>query len=334
MDIERLLINMDDYKLPSKLYMPRKSFEFGSYLYNNQSIKNLTKHYLSQIKYDLFSDRKKALEVFWAREHACFVISCKQYGKRYIEYLPGREYTYTLLRDLILKVSGYKHINVLDGGCGSGIACSKLALTGINVMGVDIANSALRFTNAISKEFNVQVNIVQSDLICIPFPDNTFDLTYSFGVLEHYPIKVQEKLFQELIRVSKRFIIILIPNKNSPIYKTMSEKEFKLMPLELVYPEEHHLFPVDLICFSRFSAVSILESSAIHIVPPKIIPSKYLNTKSYKFFENITEHALTIWNGQKLPTWLYVENRCSKEEKIKYGWFSYTVYIKSTKETI
>lgn len=322
-------ISVNDFKLPDKLYMPRKTFEFGAHTHNHPLIKSLAKNFLSKIDLGYLSNRNKALEKFWAHEHACYIALCKRCGKRYSEYLPGREYTYLLLRDLISTISSRKQINVLDGGCGSGIACALLALTGATAIGVDIARSALRFAAAISEEYETCVNLALSNLTNLPFPDNRFDVVFSLGVFEHYPPEIQKRFFEEFVRVSKQWILIVTPNKNSPIYKTMAENEFRLMPPELIYPEEHYLFPVDWFRLSHQSGISRVESSAIHIVPPKTIPRKYLTSESYHFFKNITKQALATWDGQIITTWLSVEERCPKEERTRYGWFSYTLYEES-----
>ncbi|MGA2308500.1 MAG: class I SAM-dependent methyltransferase [Candidatus Bathyarchaeia archaeon] len=319
---------MDDFRLPSKLYMLRKTFELDSRIRNKKSIDSLTRRLLLGVPLGHRTDINARLEKFWAREHAYYTTLCEQTGKKYSEYLPGREYTYVLLRDIVLRITGEKQPNVLDGGCGSGIACALLGKKEANATGLDITRSALELAKAISGEYRTCVKLVRGDLTSLPFQDCTFDVVFSLGIFEHCPPQIQNRIFGEFVRVSKRGVLLAVPNKNSPIYQTMSESEFKLMPPSLVYPEEREQFPVDFSFFSSHSGIPMLESSAFHIVPPKIIPGKHLTRESYRFFTGVTQHALQVWNGEPITTWSLVENSCSLEEKAKYGWFSYAIYEK------
>lgn len=323
------MMHAKDFELPSQLYMVRKTFEFGSRIRNQKSIENLTRHLLPSAHLGHQSDYNARLEKFWAREHACYTILCERMGKKYSEYLPGREYSYALLRDIILRIAGKRQLSVLDGGCGSGIACALLAQRGMRAAGLDITRSALRLAKAISGEYKTCVNLARGNLINLPFQNRAFDVVFSLGVLEHSPPQIQEKVFNEFVRVSKRWILLIVPNKSSPIYKTMAESEVKLVPPALVYPEEYHQFPVDFSHFSVYNGISMSEYSAFHIAPPKIIPKKYLTSESCRFFRAVTQQALSMWDGKPITTWSSVENGCSCEEKARYGWFSYAIYEKS-----
>jgi len=318
-----------DFELPSKLYMLRKTFELDSHIRNQKSIENLTRHLLSSVRLEHQPDYNARLEKFWAREHAYYIILCERVGKKYSEYLPGREYSYVLLRDIILRIARKKQSSVLDGGCGSGVACALLAQKGGTATGVDITRSALRLAKAISGEYKTYVNLALGNLTDLPFQNRTFDVVFSLGVFEHFPPQTQEEVFKEFARVSKHRILLVVPNKSSPIYKAMAESEFKLVPPALVYPEEHRQFPVDFSHFSGHSGISMSESSAFHIVPPKVIPRKYLTKESWRFFRKVVQQALSIWDGKPITTWSSVENGCSCEEKARYGWFSYAIYEKS-----
>jgi SAM-dependent methyltransferase len=315
---------MPNFTLPAKLYMPRKSFEFGTEALLSPRIEELTNYLLSQINLEQRTESVIALEKFWAREHACYLELCKGKGKRYSEYLPGREYTYRLLTDLIIRLTGSSTILALEAGCGSGLTCSLLATSGATTIGIDIAFSALRYAQTISLDYGASIKIAAADWMNMPFAENTFDVAFSLGALEHHPPRIQQRFFSELARVSRR-IIVLVPNTESPIYMTMEEKEFATMPVELVYPEEHQLYPVDLLRLCRSSELSVIENAALHIAPPKHIPRKYLTLESYEFFSDISSRALCNWEGSAMRTWLLIENQCSYEQRAKFGWFSYVV---------
>jgi len=191
--------------------------------------------------------------------------------------------------------------------------------------GVDVALSALRYAQAIAEEFAVKVHSTLASWVRLPFSDTAFDMVFSLGALEHQPEPAQRRILQEMTRVSRRYVVVLVPNKDSPIYKTMEEAEFQTMPDDLVYPEEHHLYTVDLLALSSRCGLTVLENSAIHIVPPLKIPGRHLVCESHRFFDTITQQALAKWTGSATTTWLSVEETCGHEQKAKYGWFSYMV---------
>lgn len=72
---------------------------------------------------------------------------------------------------------------VLDAGCGNGRYSYWAAQNGAKVIGIDLGDgveSAFANTRSLS---NVQ--IVQADIFNLPFPEETFDVIFSIGVLMH-----------------------------------------------------------------------------------------------------------------------------------------------------
>ncbi len=314
---------MVDFVLPPELYMPRKSFEFGVHVISQSSIEGLTNTLLSHIDVQQLSQKHAAMERFWAREHACYIELGRNQGKKYVDYLPGRAYTYGLLTELVIRIWGSSSCEVLEAGCGSALTCSLLATTGTSATGIDISQCALNFAQDIATEFGVQINTIRADWLRLPFLPDTFDVVFSLGALEHYPLEIQQAMLLELARVSRQWIVILIPNVKSPIYLTMEEREFATMPLKLVYPDENYLYEVDLVKLVQNSNLSVIESSALHIVPPRIIPERYLTGEAYDFFCRIVQQAQSNWNGNLRATWQTVEAAIPMEEKGRFGWFSY-----------
>ncbi len=104
---------------------------------------------------------------------------------------------------------------ILEAGCGSGkgMACFKSH----DIYGIDISKEALN----LSKQYG---KIKEGDIMDIPFKDNTFDLTYNSGVIEHFDNP--QKAIDEMVRVTKPNgqIMIIVPNKYCifyQIYKTL-----------------------------------------------------------------------------------------------------------------
>lgn len=78
----------------------------------------------------------------------------------------------------------------------------------------------------------------------IPFPDNSFDCVLCLDVLEH--LENIHDVFDELCRVTRKFVIILLPNPWSDFYHMMrfgdysKDKPMKFYGLPCEYPQDRH----------------------------------------------------------------------------------------------
>jgi len=71
---------------------------------------------------------------------------------------------------------------VLEGGCGMGNYAAYYASRGFNVIGLDFALQALRTLHIRQPH----LKLCGGDVANLPFADETFDLYYSGGVVEHF----------------------------------------------------------------------------------------------------------------------------------------------------
>jgi SAM-dependent methyltransferase len=94
---------------------------------------------------------------------------------------------------------------IFEGGCGMGNYVAYYSGRGYNVVGLDFAQRALK-TLSIRQP---GLKLVGGDVSNLPFPDRTFDLYYSGGVVEHFESGAEESL-QEARRVLKDDGILLI----------------------------------------------------------------------------------------------------------------------------
>ncbi len=94
---------------------------------------------------------------------------------------------------------------MLEGGCGMGHYLAYYSLFGRRVIGLDFAQQTLK--NLHKRQSHL--DLCAGDVSRLPFADETFDLYYSGGVVEHFEGGA-EKSLREARRVLKKDGILLI----------------------------------------------------------------------------------------------------------------------------
>jgi ubiquinone/menaquinone biosynthesis C-methylase UbiE len=95
---------------------------------------------------------------------------------------------------------------ILDAACGRGYLLNKVieAYPKAKCIGVDIVPSKQQF------------EVVKADLLSLPFEDHAFDTVLCTHALEH--IREHKKALNELIRVTKQRLIIVVPRQREYVY--------------------------------------------------------------------------------------------------------------------
>jgi len=102
---------------------------------------------------------------------------------------------------------------ILDAGSGDCRLSNLIQLKGCyKVVSTDIGLRGLR--NAKSKTVNSMIN-------SLPFRDNYFDLVICSEVLEHLPENIYYESLSELLRVSKKYILITVPNNENLLHNQL-----------------------------------------------------------------------------------------------------------------
>lgn len=94
---------------------------------------------------------------------------------------------------------------IIDVACGRGFLIKKISENknvggDIELYGVDIV---------IPKNLDTKVNLIEANIIKLPFKDGEFDTVVCTHALEH--IKNPQKALKEIIRIAKKRIIIVVP---------------------------------------------------------------------------------------------------------------------------
>src|SRR5258706_7541699 len=119
------------------------------------------------------------------------------------------------LANQIHELETEKDKRVLDVGCGHGYVLPHYARQGAEVHGVDLTARAIALTKERFALGGLQGDFRQIDGVQLPFPDNTFDIACSMGVLHH--IADPRPTLAEMHRVLKPGgrLILMLYNKNS-----------------------------------------------------------------------------------------------------------------------
>lgn len=122
-----------------------------------------------------------------------------------------------ILRNLkaVVDLKGKK---VLEIGAGTGRDSFPLAREGADVVQLDYSLPSLTILKRLSREQNIPATIVGGDTFALPFRDNTFDVVFHQGLLEHFRRPEAEKLLHENIRVLKPggFLLVDVPQRYHP----------------------------------------------------------------------------------------------------------------------
>jgi SAM-dependent methyltransferase len=109
------------------------------------------------------------------------------------------------LEPYILEFAGFdsaKAKRVLEIGVGLGADHQHFAQAGADLYGIDLTERAVEHTRRRLAAFGLSSQLVTGDAENLDFPDESFDLVYSWGVLHHSPDT--PRAVAEVFRVLKR----------------------------------------------------------------------------------------------------------------------------------
>jgi SAM-dependent methyltransferase len=121
---------------------------------------------------------------------------------------------------------------VLEVGCGAGRFTEVLVSTGADVVAVD-ASSAVEACRATVGD---RATVLQADLFALPFPQESFDRVFCYGVLQHTPDP--RAAFLTIVRYAKRGGWIAADVYRKPEYVDRWSSKYLWRPLTTRLPQD------------------------------------------------------------------------------------------------
>ena len=175
------------------------------------------------------------------------------------------------VQNLAMKINGYRtsvakylrslDLNIgpesciLDAGCGTGIVTLAMQEAGYRPRRVEAIDLSFKSLSVARDEFRERrrlakrADCVQSNVLEMPFPDETFDLAFICGVLEYVPL---DEALHESARVLKTGApLVLLPVKPSIVGSVLELLyNFKIHPLQSVKETASKYF--NIVCNHEF----------------------------------------------------------------------------------
>jgi 2-polyprenyl-3-methyl-5-hydroxy-6-metoxy-1,4-benzoquinol methylase len=139
-----------------------------------------------------------------------------------LEYFRGLERFRYDLAPWIPEAAGFDRYagkRVLEIGCGMGTDAAQFAAAGAAYTGVDLTDAAVALARENFERRGLQGTFVAANAEHLPFPDDSFDHVYSFGVIHHTtrPAAIVDEIRRVLAPGGT--VTVMLYNRNSINYR-------------------------------------------------------------------------------------------------------------------
>jgi 2-polyprenyl-3-methyl-5-hydroxy-6-metoxy-1,4-benzoquinol methylase len=138
----------------------------------------------------------------------------------------------------IFDYAGYRGKRVLEIGCGMGCMASNWASQGAELTAIDLNPVAVAQTTQRFKAFGLRGEIMEVDAESLPFPDESFDFVYSWGVIHHTPgIRKAVRDIHRVLRPGGK-VGLMLYNRESILYRYFVQYQEGLVNMERRFLDE------------------------------------------------------------------------------------------------
>jgi len=164
--------------------------------------------------------KQEAVQEFWNEKPCDSDVSSQAHGdKSYYEEIEQDRYSRQGHINLIMDWLSWDGKQVLEVGTGVGTDARNLIRRGSVYQGINVDQGSVDATSRALEVYGLPGNVTQCSATELVFPDNSFDVVYSFGVLHHIPDV--ESAVSEITRVLKPGgeLLIMVYNRSSINYR-------------------------------------------------------------------------------------------------------------------
>lgn len=119
---------------------------------------------------------------------------------KFIDWLQNRTF-----QKLFSKCGSLQGKETLDVGTGAGRWAARLMERGLKVTAIDSNERMIERNKSLFKEIDFRKMLITN----LDFQDNYFDLVTSVTVLHHIPYERQKEAIKEIVRITRKYILIL-----------------------------------------------------------------------------------------------------------------------------
>ncbi|HEU4508206.1 MAG TPA: class I SAM-dependent methyltransferase [Pyrinomonadaceae bacterium] len=166
------------------------------------------------------SKLKEQVRAFW-QEYPCGTkfADAEPGSRRFYELVEAHRYEKEWHIPTAADFVNASNLNVLEIGCGLGTDGAQFAKAGANYTGVDLTQAAVDLAKRRFELFQLPGTFRVADAERLDFPDNSFDLVYSHGVLHHTPDTAAAiREVHRVLRPGGRAVVMLY-HRNSYNYR-------------------------------------------------------------------------------------------------------------------
>ena len=150
------------------------------------------------------------------------------YAEDILQHRRERGPLYRLLQESLPSQEG-KQLKALEVGCGTAIdGCLLAEDSRLMVVGLDQQMGALQVATRIASTFKRQPVFVAGDAGALSFPDETFDLVFSQGLLEHFREPLPFLSEQARVLKPSGSLVVDVPQKFAGLGFYSLRKQWKI----------------------------------------------------------------------------------------------------------
>lgn len=150
-----------------------------------------------------WEEKAKQNPMFAVMSDEIFLEATAQFSEEQLEvfYKQGERFWKRWFDNILWNYENIDQLNIMEYGCGMGRIINQAAISGLKCTGVDISNSQLEYAKSYCPNSNKIEFLLLDNRALIPAAPKTFDIVYSYAVLQH--IKQSSALELAIIEICR-----------------------------------------------------------------------------------------------------------------------------------